>query len=351
MKELNNRIDVFLLPSDQVLGPLFLLNYDKYTLLDWVRDDKPKIAYASSFGTEYFDGNENLRAEMEFYLNRFDSISVRESSGIKYAKYNFNIDVEQVLDPIFLSDPNLFIEMANNSDQKILQSSFLGVYVLKPTNQMSNLIKSLIYTLQLKKYFIIINPSITNKSARSLWDIDFLENANVSDFLSCINNCDYFLTDSYHGICFSIIFKKQFIALYDKDQEKASERIYDLLKKLNLEKRLFSKSYNIIDNVKLLDKINYDDVYKVINTEIIRSKTYLTKMFESISNYKKNRSVYDIIDDKIDNIYKEYFLIKKISFVWLISYLNKLFHLLKKRGFLFTLIVVSKKIKKYFIKG
>ena len=35
------------------------------------------------------------------YLNRFDSISVREESGIQVCKEIFGIETEQIIDPIF----------------------------------------------------------------------------------------------------------------------------------------------------------------------------------------------------------------------------------------------------------
>jgi glycosyltransferase involved in cell wall biosynthesis/coenzyme F420-reducing hydrogenase beta subunit len=350
MKELNNRIGIFLLPSDQVLGTIFVLKYDKYTLLDWVRDDKPKIAYASSFGMEYFDGDNNLRAEMGFYLNRFDAVSVREESGIEYAKINFGIDAEQTLDPVFLCDSEIFKKMSENNVSRLPQRSFLGGYLLQPNNQRENIIRSLLSHLDIKSYYIITDASKSINQVRNLWNIDSIEGANVNEFLACIQNCECFITDSFHGVCFSIIFRKQFIALFDKNINRAHGRIYDLLHKLNLERRIV-ETYDEITDYHLLDThIDYDEVYTILNSEINRSRSWLKNTLNNASLHKKNKSVYDIMDEKINEIEQKYLTNFHKS-----NKQNKVFFrrikrglkCLKKNGLFYSIKLLIKKSKKY----
>ena len=48
-----------------------------------------RIAYAASFGVDYWDDNQNpekSRAEVKPLLQKFDAISVREDSGVKVCK-------------------------------------------------------------------------------------------------------------------------------------------------------------------------------------------------------------------------------------------------------------------------
>jgi hypothetical protein len=401
MSELNNRIGIFLLPSDQVLRSILVRNYDKYTLMDWVRDDKPKIAYSSSFGTDYFEEDDNFRAEMGFYLNRFDAISVREESGVEFAKINFGVDVEQVLDPIFLCDPNILIKMTQNNNSRLPVNPFLGCYILDPNEQRADLIENLLLSLNYDRHCVMIDTDIPADKGNSLWKIKHLKEPTVEEFLACILNCDFFITDSFHGICIAIIFRKQFIVIYNEKQIRGSARIRDILKKFNLEKRLADSYDKIIDNNLLADIINYDDVYKILNSEITRSRTWLENTINNAFTFKKNKTTYDIFIEKTDiletkidqktNVLEtminelmktisrletenqelenriceseikilksnksiqelnNYFFIS-LSRIWLFRKAKGLFRNIKEKGFFYTFRLFIKKIIKFFIR-
>jgi NAD-dependent dihydropyrimidine dehydrogenase PreA subunit len=355
MKELNDRIGIFLLPSDQILRPSIFLGYDKYTLLDWVRDDKPKIAYASSFGTTFFEGDDNLRAEMGFYLSRFDAISVRENSGIKYAKDNFGLDVEQVLDPVFLCPQDTFVGMAEKNKTRLPTESFLGTYIIHPTNQIADFIDNLQTSLKIENSCTIIAAAWTVDYGHSLWKKDFLEQAYVEELLACIQNCECFITDSFHGVCFSIIFKKKFIALCNSESQlKIHTRIYDLLRKFNLEERIFISLDNNKEAINILQKdINYDEVYAVLNTEIIRSKSWLSNALNKASSLKKNKSAYDILEQKVQDIEEKYnkLVSKETSNIWIIRKTKGFFRSLKNNGLNYTMILILKKGKNYLFRN
>jgi NAD-dependent dihydropyrimidine dehydrogenase PreA subunit len=344
MKELNDRINIFLLPSDQVLRPLAVLGYDKYTLLDWVRDDKPKIAYASSFGMTYFELDENFRAEMGYFLSKFDFISVREDGGVIYAKDNFGLDVEQVLDPVFLCSPDVFLKMADNNKARLPSVPFLGSYILQPTDKRGGFIDNLQNSLQIKNNCSIISAEYSIDYGHTLWKKEFLEKAYVEELLACIKNCEYFITDSFHGVCFSIIFKKKFIVLCNNESQlKIHTRIYDLLRKYNLEERIFTSLDNVKGAISILQRdINYDEVYAVLNAEIIRSRSWLNNALNKASSLKKNKSVYDILEEKYNKLAS-----KETSNVWIIRKTKGFFRSLKNNGFNYTMVLLLKKGKNY----
>jgi coenzyme F420-reducing hydrogenase beta subunit len=357
MKELNDRIGIFLLPSDQNLRPLHFLRYDRYTLLDWVRDDKPKIAYSTSFGTSFFEGDDNLRAEMGFYLTRFDAISVRENSGIKYAKENFGLDVEQVLDPVFLCPPDIFYNMADNNKSRIPKEKFLGSYILFPTDQRATFIDNLQMSLQINNNCTIIAAATPVDYGHTLWKKDFLEKAHVEEFLACTKDCEYFITDSFHGLCFSIIFKKKFIVIYDDNlQLKSYTRLSDLLRKLNLEERILW-SLDEKEGFKILQKnINYDEVYTILNNEIIRSRSWLDNALNNVSSIKRNMSVYDIFDKKLQELENKNNKLKHTEKkssgnIWIVRKTKGFFRNLRSNGFKYTIILFLRKSKNFILKN
>lgn len=350
MFELNDRIGIFLLPSDQVLRPSFVLDFDKYTLLDWVYDYKPKIAYSSSFGDDYFDGSDSLRAEIGFYLSRFNAISVREASGIQYAKQYFGINAEQVLDPVFLCDFGIYKNMALHNSNTLPQN-FLGGYILDPSQEKAVIIKDIQKLLNLKNNCIIIDGNKSTEEGKSLWDMDFLKRPHAEEFLACVCYSDYFITDSFHGICFSIIFQKQFVVVYSNSQGRGAARINDFLGKLNLKNRM-AQTYNEIINNKIFeDIINYNEVYAVLNSEILRSKTWLMNALNKAASYSGNKSAFDILNEKYQNIennfndlvLNKYVLIKSINGI-----IVKIFQHIRLNGFIYTAKLC---LKKLFISG
>ena len=52
--------------------------------------------------------------------------------------------------------------------------------------------------------------------------------------LAHIKNCEFVMTDSFHGVCFAIIFNKPFAVYINKDR--GASRFYSLLKLLHLER-------------------------------------------------------------------------------------------------------------------
>ena len=92
--------DVYLVGSDQVWNPNSKTNLEPY-LLSFVKENKIKASYASSFGVNEIDHKYH-----QFYnnfLKRFQQISVREKSGIDVLKsITKRKDVDWVLDPTFL---------------------------------------------------------------------------------------------------------------------------------------------------------------------------------------------------------------------------------------------------------
>lgn len=114
VESINNFADIFIIGSDQVW------NQNAYRIsrglfyLKQIHDDKGKIAYAPSFGSDKMELNIDLEKEIGKNLSRFDAISVREDDGIEILKKRFGIDSERVIDPVFLLDAKHYRELNNS---------------------------------------------------------------------------------------------------------------------------------------------------------------------------------------------------------------------------------------------
>ena len=93
--------------------------------------------------------------------------------------------------------------------------------------------------------------------------------------LAYIKNCDYVITDTFHGSIFSIIFEKQFVSFI---RESNKEKMQDLLEHLNLKNRCL-EDVKLLEK-KLLQEINYNNTNDIINQELIKTKNYLLKCLD-----------------------------------------------------------------------
>ena len=139
---------------------------------------------------------------------------------------------------------------------------------------------------------------------------------SIQNWLWQLNNCEFFVTDSFHGCCFAIIFNKQFVCV--NSNTKILARMESLFKMLGIENRLY-KNFDEIDIEIIKQKINYEKVNKKIEEYSLFSKEWL------VNALNKNITD-DIVQSKIKikneikNINKEY--AKKHRFKYFIKYLS-----------------------------
>jgi hypothetical protein len=159
----------FIVGSDQVFRDNYIFDTYFWYLFGFAAPEKQRIALAASFGKDSFD----LPVAKPFF-DCFDAISVREDDGLKFVPNG-----KHILDPIFLADSAIFHKLANS-----VQTSPCKVvgYILDETDMK--------YDKNMAK-----------------------ENVSVEEYLSYIKNAELVITDSFHGICFAILFNRPFITL------------------------------------------------------------------------------------------------------------------------------------------
>lgn len=262
--EMVSGMDAVIVGSDMLWHPINI-EHDYYTLT-FVPDSIKKISYATSFGTTVIPKYQRIKVKE--FLERFNSISVREQSGIKVIS-DLGVDksIQVVLDPTLLftaeewmdiQDPNPIIS------QKYIFCYFLGV------NQEHRYMAQRLQILT--GYKIVTLPHLDEYVINDEHFGDYrLFDVGPSEFVNLIRNAEFILTDSFHGTCFSILNNKRF-ATFNRFQEKNSQstntRIDSLLHIVNLEDRHVEKLMSF-DNFKNLieERIDYDYVNKKIARE------------------------------------------------------------------------------------
>ena len=327
LRELNSHFLTFLVGSDQLFHHNLYNNFGKICTLDWVDDYKKKIAYAASFGHSVFTGDEKERAEMSYYMQKFDAFSVRETSGVSLAKEEFNVDATPVLDPVFLCHQETYDNLIKNAQNKY-NYPHIASYILDPNNDKSKILDYVEQRMGLS-LCIFSEMFYNNNSIKKKWNKD-IEIGKIEDRLANIKNCNMMVTDSFHGVCFAIIFKKNFIAI--KNSGRGVARFESILNLVGLSDRLISATTDLSTRPDLFENINYDKVYDRLNPEIEKCTEWLHQNISS--PVKKSFSTYDavlkrlstenaMLKHKISNIEK-LLLLDFANENNLISYLRKL---------------------------
>lgn len=274
LPELNDKADAFLVGSDQVWHWNVLKTNSKYALLEFVLESKKKIAYASSFGHDELTAPALSKYMISYLLSRFDAVSVRESSGVEICK-DLAIEAQHVLDPVFLCDTAEYIRLASSAKPKKNPGQYVFSYILDPqTGDKAGMLRRVEKTLGLP--LVIVNDLDASAREGSL-PMPTEQNLSVEEFLSNLYHSRCVVTDSFHGVCFSILFRKNFVCIANK--RRGVTRFESLLGRLGLESRMFYSPEDFTGREELLSKdIDYDKVYSVINAQKESSFRWLTQM-------------------------------------------------------------------------
>jgi hypothetical protein len=141
----------------------------------------------------------------------------------------------------------------------------------------SKLIKEVVINLNksLNYEIVTIDP---NLKANTNYDYK-ISDAGPEDFLYYYRNCSFVVTDSFHGICFSLIFGKKFLGVVS--DKSYSNRLTDLLNFLNCENNIYYNGSKIkkINEYKISNKSK-----KKLNKFIKKSKSYLNLIIKKVNS-------------------------------------------------------------------
>lgn len=261
-----------ILGSDQILRIQYIkVAYNKY-LLNFVDKSCRKFALSASFGIDLedfindeFSTNENLK-KMKKALQSFDYLSTRELSGKDICKKVFNLNSDTILDPVFL--------ISKDEYNRILEKSTLDCsdkivsYVLDSNEDYLKL-----FDFYKEKY---------NCELKNLYDKK--DKPSVSNWLNAIKTCKFLITDSFHGVCFALIFNKPFICI--KNQDRGGARFDTLCKLFGIDKCFVTNAKEAFER----EILNID--FSTINEKIeLEKESCLKLVAEVLSNdYSNNQN-------------------------------------------------------------
>ena len=212
--------DTFLVGSDQLFTGTMLDLLDGYADLQWVSDEKKKIAYAASFAYDEFEGTAARKRSLCYFLEKFDAFSVREKSGVDLAKREFDLDAEWVVDPVFLCPKEKWNMLADRGMARVPQEPTVFGYILDPNKEKEVLMHQIAQKVG-GRCLAASAPENEPNTVKQMWDIETLSEFANEEMLAQIRASKFVLTDSFHGMCFAVIFQKPFAVVLNNQRGKS----------------------------------------------------------------------------------------------------------------------------------
>lgn len=259
------KFDALVVGSDQIWRPVYFKPIEN-AFLNFARDwNIKRIAYATSFGTDKWEYSSTQTEICKDLVNKFNAISVRESSGVKLCNNYFNIHAQHVLDPTMLLGIDDYLNLLDKSNIENNKKGRLLVYILDNSLNKQKIINFIAEKRSLEK----------NNIGVAVFDESLSLNQRiqppVEDWLQGFVNANFVVTDSFHACVFSILFNKPFIAI--GNIQRGISRFSSLLNMFNLQDRLIDEKET---PTKILTQIiNWEHVNNILKEKKEYSLTFL----------------------------------------------------------------------------
>ncbi|WP_020411339.1 polysaccharide pyruvyl transferase family protein [Microbulbifer variabilis] len=214
--------------SDGLLNPIYFL--------DFCPEGAKKISYASSMGAYSFSERERL--ELKGYLKSFSAVSVRERGAKLLLQEVLEREVDHVLDPTLLLSKDDWLESVGISNQVRGGERYILLYTVPKSPLIRRAVDFFSKKIGLK--VVAIDQGL---SAGAHVD-KHIRDAGPQDFIRLFSEADFVITDSFHGVCFSINFGKPFVAV---SPGKHANRIESLLSLVGLMDKLVKSESDFVD--------------------------------------------------------------------------------------------------------
>lgn len=266
---IDNAYYAVIVGSDQVWRPRYSYSINNY-FLDFCQDlNLRKIAYAASFGVSKWEFTSRETQVCRQLASSFDAIGVREDSAVNLCLEHLHVNSTTVLDPTLLLDTCRYDELIPTIPSEI--SCAVEQYICCYLFEMDDHVINRLFQISMSQCRGLrfanfrgesTGPNLASRIARQ----EVLP--SVEHWLQTFHSAACVITDSFHGMLFSIIFNKPFAVI--NNNQRGSARFSSILAKINSENRLFSSIESIdLDCLKLPISTDSLDILQSLRAQSI----------------------------------------------------------------------------------
>lgn len=190
--------DGFVVGSDQVWNPTYPCSPEPY-FLTFAPSDRPRIAYAPSFGVARIDPAHH--SQYRLWLQGMHSLSIRERQGAEIIRELTGRKAEVVVDPTLLLDVAHWRTMARAPH---VRRPYVFCYSLRKDPQLLALCR---HVRKISGYPVYMLGDVADQFRSCVRPV---LTAGPMEFLGWIMNAAVVLTNSFHGMMFSLAMSRPF---------------------------------------------------------------------------------------------------------------------------------------------
>ena len=218
---------------------------------------KRKISYAASMGVIDTVGEED--EQIKTWLRQFDALSVREQDLKEYVD-KLGFESLLVADPVLLRNK----EQWRTLYKPVKQGGYILFYNLLDSAESVRFAKALSRATGLPVKEINMVPSW-----KGFVSNNYIACASIERFLQLFDGAEYVVSNSFHGVAFSLIYEKQFWAV---GFGKMKDRAVSLLNSVGLQERFCTEEFS---SSMLSRPVDYEVVSKNLDQMTAASKAFL----------------------------------------------------------------------------
>lgn len=248
--------DIYVVGGDQLWNTFITYNNPAY-FLAFADKGAKKISFSTSIGIPHIP-DEALPAFRRGIAN-LSAILLREDEGVKYLQ-SLGFEAERVLDPTLMLTGNEWLKMQDRHF-KLPFEKYVLVYILDPSDWTVELTERV--RKQTGLPIIVIGR---RKNTVASDGYLYVGNIEVATFITLFANAEIVVTNSFHGMAFTVIFGKVLVATYRSEETDVSmnSRFRNLVGMLNLSHCLYNRSNFSTEKLSLL--MDYDRINTLLET-------------------------------------------------------------------------------------
>ncbi len=232
---------------------------------------KRVITYAASFGNTTVEKlkKHQVADKVAKWIGEIDAVSVRDENSLSTVKALTGEEPQHHLDPVLAYD---FMGKCTDIPETVTDSKYMILYGYSGrfTKEECKTIRAYAKKRGLKVFCIGGVQDVCDK---------FID-CNPFEVIAYFKNAECVVTDTFHGTIMSVITHRQFVSVVRKSGYGNSEKMTDLLGRLNLKHRIIDDLNQL--SVMMKEIISYQAVDAIVTEERVRTYNYLKEQISLV---------------------------------------------------------------------
>lgn len=247
--------DIYVVGGDQLWNTYITYNNPAY-FLTFADKNAKKISFSTSIGIPAIP--DDALPAFRQGISNLSSVLLREEEGVEYLR-SLGYKADRVLDPTLMLTKEEWITMQDRGF-KLPYEKYILAYFLDPTDWTAKLLETVHEQTELPVIFI-------GKERKTAAEKNYCHvgNIEVSTFLTLFSHAEIVVTNSFHGMAFTIIFEKVLISTYRGEESEISmnSRQRNMVELFDLSSHMYEQAGFSPDKINY--KMDYDRIRSLLD--------------------------------------------------------------------------------------